>query len=50
MMNENDVGKIIVDAAVAIHREFRPGLLESVYEGWNISNIRRGNRVLGVIH
>lgn len=32
MMNENDIGKIIVDAVVALHRELGPGLLESVYE------------------
>ena len=32
MMNENDIGKIIVDAAVAVHRELGTGLLESVYE------------------
>ena len=33
-MNENEIeiGKIIVDAAVAVHRELGPGLLESVYE------------------
>ncbi|MBE7444899.1 MAG: GxxExxY protein [Planctomycetia bacterium] len=31
-MNENDIGKIIVDAAVAVHMELGPGLLESVYE------------------
>ena len=31
-MNENEIGKIIVDAAVAMHRELGPGLLESVYE------------------
>jgi len=30
MMNENEIGKIIVDAAVAVHRELGPGLLESV--------------------
>jgi len=30
-MNENEIGKIIVDAAVAVHEEFRPGLLETVY-------------------
>ena len=34
MMNENEIeiGKILVDAAVAVHRELVPGLLESVYE------------------
>lgn len=32
MMNENEIGKIIVDAAVAVHMELGPGLLESVYE------------------
>lgn len=31
-MTENDIGRIVVDAAVAVHREFGPGLLESVYE------------------
>lgn len=31
-MNENEIGKIIVDTAVAVHKELGPGLLESVYE------------------
>ncbi len=31
-MNENGIGRIILDAAVALHRELGPGLLESVYE------------------
>ena len=31
-MTENEIGKIIVDSAVAVHREFGPGLLETVYE------------------
>lgn len=31
-MNENDIGTIIVDCAIKIHRVLGPGLLESVYE------------------
>jgi len=31
-MTENEIGKIIVDSAVAVHRELGPGLLETVYE------------------
>jgi GxxExxY protein len=31
-MDENEIGRIIVDAAVTVHRELGPGLLESVYE------------------
>jgi GxxExxY protein len=31
-MEENQIGKIIVDAAIQVHRDLGPGLLESVYE------------------
>lgn len=31
-MTENEIGKIVVDAAIAVHRALGPGLLESVYE------------------
>jgi GxxExxY protein len=31
-MTENEIGTIIVDTAIAIHRQLGPGLLESVYE------------------
>jgi GxxExxY protein len=31
-MEENEIGKIIVDLSIQIHRELGPGLLESVYE------------------
>lgn len=31
-MDENEIGRIIVDAAIMVHRELGPGLLESVYE------------------
>jgi len=31
-MTENEVGTVVVDAAIAVHRALGPGLLESVYE------------------
>ena len=31
-MTENEIGKVVVDAAVNIHRDLGPGLLETVYE------------------
>ena len=31
-MNENEIGKIIVDCAIRLHMELGPGLFESVYE------------------
>ena len=31
-MNENEIGKIIVDSAINVHRGLFPGLLETVYE------------------
>ncbi len=31
-MNENEIARIVVDAALQVHRGTGPGLLESVYE------------------
>jgi len=31
-MNENEIGKIVVNTAIHIHKNLGPGLLESVYE------------------
>ena len=39
-MNENGIGKIVVDSAIAIHRGLGPGLLESVYEVVMLHDIR----------
>ena len=30
-MTENEIGKIVVDSSVRLHRDIGPGLLESVY-------------------
>ncbi len=31
-MNENEIGRVVVDSAYQVHRKLGPGLLESVYE------------------
>ncbi|MDR2923170.1 MAG: GxxExxY protein [Treponema sp.] len=31
-MDENEIGSMIIDSAVYLHKELGPGLLESVYE------------------
>jgi GxxExxY protein len=31
-MTENEIGRVIVDAAIAVHRGLGSGLLETVYE------------------
>ena len=31
-MNENEIGTLLVESAIAVHRELGPGLLETVYE------------------
>ena len=31
-MNENEIGTLIIDTAVDLHKKLGPGLLESVYE------------------
>ena len=31
-MTENEIGTVIIESAIAVHRELGPGLLETVYE------------------
>ena len=40
-MNVNMIGREIVDAAIAVHRELGPGLLESVYEVVLLDELRK---------
>jgi GxxExxY protein len=40
-MNENSIGKEIVDASVVVHRELGPGLLETVYELVLLDELRK---------
>jgi GxxExxY protein len=40
-MTENEIGKVVVDAAITVHRSLGPGLLESVYEVILAHELRR---------
>ena len=45
-MTENEIGRIVVDCAVRLHKELGPGLLETVYEVILANELRlRGLRV-----
>ncbi len=46
-MTENEISKVIVDAAIEVHRELGgPGLIESVYEEAMVEELtRRGMKV-----
>lgn len=47
-MTENEVAKIVVDAAFTVHTRLGPGLLESVYEAILAYELRK--RGLYVVH
>ena len=40
-MTENEIGTVVVDAALAVHKGLGPGLLESVYEAVLAHELRR---------
>ena len=40
-MNENSIGREVVDAAIVVHRELGPGLLETVYEIVLLDELRK---------
>ena len=39
-MTENEIGTIVIECAIEVHRELGPGLLESVYEVVLTSELR----------
>jgi GxxExxY protein len=46
-MTENEIAKVIVDAAFKIHKQIGPGLLESAYEALMVHELtKRGLRVV----
>ncbi|MDZ7748864.1 MAG: GxxExxY protein [Halofilum sp. (in: g-proteobacteria)] len=45
-MKDDEIGRLVVDAAVAVHRELGPGLLEKVYEAVLVQELR--DRGVGV--
>ena len=45
-MTENEIGRIVVDSSISVHRKLGPGLLETVYEIVLAHELRkRGMRV-----
>ena len=40
-MNENEIGDIVVDSAVRLHKALGPGLLETVYEAMLAHELRQ---------
>lgn len=40
-MNENDIAKIVVDAAFKIHSKVGPGLLESAYQAFLVHELTK---------
>jgi GxxExxY protein len=40
-MHENEIGREVVDAGIAVHRELGPGLLETVYEVVLLDELRK---------
>jgi GxxExxY protein len=47
-MDENEIAKGIVDAALKVHRTLGPGLLESVYEAAMTLELQRRGFVVDV--
>jgi GxxExxY protein len=47
-MSENEIGGIVVDRALQVHRELGPGLLESTYEACLCHELRTAGLVVEV--
>ena len=40
-MNENEIAKVVVDAAFIIHKQVGPGLLESAYQAFLVYELKK---------
>ncbi len=40
-MTENEIGKIVVDSAIKVHKSLGPGLLESAYEACLVYELKK---------
>lgn len=40
-MTENEIGKIVVDSAIKVHKNLGPGLLESAYEACLVHELKK---------
>lgn len=40
-MNENEIAKVVVDAAFKIHKQVGPGLLESAYQAFLVYELKK---------
>ncbi len=48
-MTENEIGKIVVDSAINVHKVLGPGLLESAYEAQLLSYLKLSECKLGFL-
>ena len=49
-MNENDIGKIIVDCAIHLHMDFGPGLLETGLDIFNVDRTESQGFLMAKFH
>ncbi len=48
-MRENDIAKIVVNAAFKVHKNLGPGLLESNYQACLVYELNKGGLMVDVV-